>query len=62
MITITPESKSQLLCTRCDHSEDEHNWQTGPCNHKDYGLSMCGVGVEAGVVNCICYAFVSPLQ
>lgn len=54
MIMTQPEAKSQLLCTRCGHSEDDHNWSTGPCTEKVW---------ENGVVvtHCICYAFVSPL-
>lgn len=43
------EAKSRLLCTRCGHSEDDHNWSTGPCNVKNYNW------------HCVCYAFVSPL-
>jgi len=58
MITIQPEAKSQLLCVRCGHSEDDHNWSTGPCNHKDSIPRSHG----GGTVNCICYAFVSPLD
>ena len=48
MITIQPEAKSRLLCARCGHSEDDHNWSMGPCSVKDK-------------THCVCYAFVSPL-
>jgi hypothetical protein len=60
MIQIQPESKSQLLCCRCGHSEDEHNWQSGPCNHKDYSLMNNAPGHQA--IACDCYQFVSPLD
>lgn len=61
MITIQPEAKSQLLCARpgCGHSEDDHNWSTGPCSHKNI-LEHVTTG-EKLHINCICYAFVSPL-
>lgn len=55
MITIQPEAKSQLLCARpgCGHSEDDHNWSTGPCNVKSEHPATFGV-------HCVCYSFVFP--
>ena len=53
-------SKSQLMCIRpgCHHSEDDHNWGTGPCNHKDWTASFPGLYRK----HCCCYAFMSPLS
>jgi len=48
--------KSQLLCKRCGHSEDDHNWQNGPCNVQSWKVSP-----HDTIAHCICYAFVSPL-
>lgn len=60
MITIQPEAKSQLLCKRCGHSEDDHNWSTGPCDVKHYSEQPQADGYEYETC-CTCYAFVSPL-
>lgn len=60
MITIQPEAKSQLLCARpgCGHSEDEHNWGNGSCNHKNILENAAGDRLH---VNCLCYSFLNPL-
>ena len=51
-------TKSQLLCVRCGHSEDDHNWQTGTCSVKE-GESPYYPFYKT---HCACYAFASPLN
>lgn len=51
-------AKSQLLCLRCGHSEDEHNWSTGPCSHKDGTTPF----YPHYLTHCTCYAMVSKFD